>query len=64
MTPICPLIGIPACLVLDEGFGFHRVGDKYVDSVIDGAGGLPLLIPALGPRLERDGAARRGSTAC
>ena len=25
-----PLIGIPACLMADEGFGFHRVGDKYV----------------------------------
>ena len=48
-----PLIGIPACLMLDEGFGFHRVGDKYVTAVLDGAGGLPVLIPALGPRLER-----------
>jgi putative glutamine amidotransferase len=48
-----PLIGIPACLMADEGFGFHPVGDKYVMAVLDGAGGLPLLIPALGPRLER-----------
>jgi putative glutamine amidotransferase len=48
-----PLIGIPACLMADEGFGFHRVGDKYVMAVLDGAGGLPLLIPALGPRLDR-----------
>jgi putative glutamine amidotransferase len=47
-----PLIGIPACLTADEGFGFHRVGDKYVAAVLDGAGGLPLLIPALGPRLD------------
>jgi putative glutamine amidotransferase len=47
-----PLIGVPACLSLDEGFGFHRVGDKYVTGVLDGAGGLPLLIPALGPRLD------------
>jgi putative glutamine amidotransferase len=47
-----PLIGIPACLMLDEAFGFHRVGDKYVSAVLDGAGGLPLLIPALGPRLD------------
>jgi putative glutamine amidotransferase len=48
-----PLIGVPACLMDDEGFGFHRVGDKYVTAVLDGVGGLPLLIPALGPRLER-----------
>ena len=47
-----PLIGVPACLMLDEGFAFHRVGDKYVSAVLDGAGGLPVLIPALGPRLE------------
>ncbi len=49
-----PLIGVPACLVERDGFGYHQVGDKYVDSVIDGAGGLPLLIPALGPRLDFD----------
>ena len=49
-----PLIGIPACLVPRDGFAYHQVGDKYVDSVADGAGGLPLLIPALGPRLDFD----------
>jgi putative glutamine amidotransferase len=49
-----PLIGVPACLVQRDGFGYHQVGAKYVDSVIDGAGGLPLLIPALGPRLDFD----------
>jgi putative glutamine amidotransferase len=49
-----PIIGIPACLVARDGFGFHQVGAKYVDSVIDGAGGLPLLIPALGSRLDPD----------
>ena len=49
-----PLIGVPACLVQRDGFGYHQVGDKYVDSVIDGAGGLPLLIPALGSRLDFD----------
>jgi putative glutamine amidotransferase len=50
-----PLIGVPACLARrDDGFGFHQVGDKYVDSVLDGAGGLPVLIPALGARLDLD----------
>jgi putative glutamine amidotransferase len=50
-----PLIGVPACFVQREGAGgFHQVGDKYVDSVIDGAGGLPLIVPALGPRLDPD----------
>jgi putative glutamine amidotransferase len=51
-SDIPPVIGIPACLVPRDGFAFHQVGDKYVDSVLDGAGGLPLIIPALGPRLE------------
>jgi putative glutamine amidotransferase len=50
-----PLIGVPACFVERDGFGYHQVGAKYVDSVIDGAGGLPLLIPALGARLDIDG---------
>jgi len=47
-----PVIGIPTCFVQGEGLGSHQVGAKYVDSVVDGAGGLPLLIPALGPRLD------------
>jgi putative glutamine amidotransferase len=56
MTPgeFAPIIGIPACLVARDGFGFHQVGAKYVDAVLDGAGGLPLLIPALGGRLDPD----------
>ena len=49
-----PLIGIPACLTCREDFSYHQVGGKYVTSVLDGAGGLPLLIPALGDRLEID----------
>jgi putative glutamine amidotransferase len=49
-----PVVGIPACLVTPDDFAFHRVGAKYVDSVVDGAGALPLLIPALGRRLEVD----------
>lgn len=49
-----PVVGIPACLATPDHFAFHRVGAKYVDSVVDGAGALPLLIPALGQRLEPD----------
>jgi len=56
MTPNerAPIVGIPACMVARDGFAFHRVGAKYVDSVIDGAGGLPLLIPAVGDRFDPD----------
>ncbi len=49
-----PVVGIPACLAVPDSFGFHQVGDKYVTSVVDGAGCLPLLIPALGERLDPD----------
>ena len=47
-----PLIGLPACLIVEDAFVFHRVVDKYVRAVLEGAGGLPVLIPALGPRLQ------------
>ena len=49
-----PVIGIPACLALRDDFAFHQVGDKYVDCVVDGAGGLPFLVPALGRRLDME----------
>jgi putative glutamine amidotransferase len=37
-----------------ESFPFHSVGEKYVTAVTDAAGALPLLIPALGERLDVD----------
>jgi putative glutamine amidotransferase len=49
-----PVVGVPACLVGPDRFGFHQVGDKYVTGVLDGAGALPLLIPAIGARLDPD----------
>ena len=54
-----PLIGITACLIQGEASAFHRVQDKYVDAVETGAGGLPILVPALGGRLDADGLAAR-----
>jgi putative glutamine amidotransferase len=51
MTPP-PLIGIPACARALGDHPFHVVGDKYVRAVSDGAGGLPVLIPALGETLD------------
>jgi len=47
-----PLIGIPAGVKHDGGFPVHTVTEKYITAVIDGAGGLPILIPALGERLN------------
>lgn len=43
-----PLIGVPACMKQVDGLPFHAAGDKYVAAVAEAAGGLPLLIPALG----------------
>lgn len=62
IADVPPLIGVPACLSFNESLGegsrhedfaVHQVGHKYVTGVIDGAGGLAVLIPALGARLER-----------
>lgn len=49
-----PLIGVPACARMIGEHPFHVAGDKYVRAVSDGAGGVPLLIPALGPALDID----------
>jgi putative glutamine amidotransferase len=49
-----PLIGIPADRRLLGQHPFHVVGDKYARAVLEGAGGLPLLIPALAEELGLD----------
>ena len=48
MSSAKPLIGIPACRKHIEPHMFHSVGEKYVTAVANAAGGVPLLIPALG----------------
>jgi putative glutamine amidotransferase len=52
-----PLIGIPCC-VRNVGataeHESHLVSEKYIQAVADGAGGKPMLIPALGEALEGD----------
>jgi putative glutamine amidotransferase len=49
-----PLIGIPADRRMLGLHPFHVVGDKYARAVLDGAVGLPLLIPALAEELGMD----------
>lgn len=46
-----PLIGLPCCTGLAGELPRHWVGEKYITAVTDAAGGLPLLVPALGDRL-------------
>ncbi len=43
-----PIIGIPACRKFIEPHMFHAVGEKYISAAATAAGGVPLLIPALG----------------
>lgn len=52
--PARPLIGIPADRRMLGLHPFHVVGDKYARAVLDAAGGLPLLIPALAEELDTD----------
>ena len=54
-----PLIGVPACARMMGEHPFHVVGDKYVRAVSDGAGAMPLLIPALGTALDMEDIAGR-----
>lgn len=42
-----PLIGVTACTRQIGLHPFHIAGDKYLRAVAVGAGGLPLVIPAL-----------------
>jgi putative glutamine amidotransferase len=47
-----PLVGVTSCVKTRDEVHFHSVGDKYVDAVVAGAAAVPVLIPALGARLE------------
>ena len=47
-----PLIGVTACLKPRDEIHFHSVGEKYVDAVVAGAAAVPVLIPAIGERLD------------
>ena len=47
-----PLIGIPCGVRTVGEHAAHAVVARYVDAVAEGAGGLPWLVPALGPRVD------------
>ncbi len=51
---IRPLIGVTACLKARDNFIFHSVGERYVDAVLDGTDGVPVLIPATAARQRID----------
>ncbi|MGH7047898.1 MAG: gamma-glutamyl-gamma-aminobutyrate hydrolase family protein [Stellaceae bacterium] len=47
-----PIIGIPACMRKIKERVVHTVADKYPSALIDVAGCVPLLIPAIGSRID------------
>src|SRR5262249_37494756 len=47
-----PLVGIPTCLRTVNERVFHGVNDRYPSAIIDAAGCLPVLIPAIGSRVD------------
>jgi putative glutamine amidotransferase len=47
-----PLVGIPSCVRPIGEHPFHVVGEKYIRAVAETAGGLPLLIPAIGSAID------------
>jgi putative glutamine amidotransferase len=49
-----PVIGIPADRRMLGPQYYHLVGEKYLTAVLDAAGGIPLIIPAIGRELEQD----------
>lgn len=47
-----PIIGITACRILAaHGLPIHKVSESYIKGVIEGTGGLPILLPAVGEGL-------------
>jgi len=51
-TGTLPLIGIPSCVRSIHERAFHTVNERYTSAVIDAVGGLPVLIPAIGPMAD------------
>ena len=49
-----PLIGISCCTTTVGPHPFHMAGEKYILGALQGAGGIPLLIPAVGAHIPMD----------
>ncbi len=47
-----PVIGIAADRRMIGSHPFHQAGEKYLTAITDAAGGLPVLLPALGNRID------------
>ncbi len=49
-----PVIGVPADRRMIGLHPFHAVGEKYLLAVVEAAGALPLIVPALGEHVDLD----------
>jgi putative glutamine amidotransferase len=54
MGSVLPIVGISCDRRVSSRHPFHMVGEKYITAMRDGAGVLPLLVPALLPPLPPD----------
>jgi len=54
-----PIVGVSACLKLPDGRPAHTVGDKYLAAVVECADAVPVILPALGERLDVAALVRR-----
>src|SRR4051794_29548817 len=52
MSDPTPLIAVSACLKDIGGHPTHTVGEKYLTAIAMGAGGTPVIVPALGSALD------------
>lgn len=52
--PRLPLIGVSACTREIGPQTYHIAGDKYLRAVVVGAGGIPLVIPALAELMDQE----------
>jgi putative glutamine amidotransferase len=52
MSDPTPLIAVSACFREIGGHPAHTVGEKYLTAIVVGAGGTPVIVPALGSALD------------
>jgi putative glutamine amidotransferase len=54
-----PVVGIVCCVRTEGEHAFHTVGEKYIGTVTDAVGALPLLVPAAGDRVAAEDTVQR-----
>jgi putative glutamine amidotransferase len=47
-----PFVGIPCCVRSINERLFHTVNERYPNALVDAAGCLPVIIPAIGPKID------------